>query len=131
MALIKGLAHCGIYVRDIAVSKAFYLDVLEFSLDEEGALDRAPFSPMATLSQAGCIVQLIENPESAEKIPGTVHLAFLVDKVEPVAELLLARGVQFFTDEVLYNGTVYEKGFRYLLFSGPDGELLELHEIVK
>lgn len=124
---IKRLEHVGIMVRDIKASIAFYTDVLGFSL--KGELDH----PNGTIKLAflgfnesdETELELIQGYNSQLPAEGKVHhIALTVDDVEVEYERLKQLDVTFLEQEI----TTLPNGARYIFFSGPDGEWIELFE---
>lgn len=128
MAGILGVAHIGVYVNDIEVSKAFYHDKLGFDIiwQCEVGTDKAAFAQKGDLT-----LELIEPAEKKCRPSGVVeHIAMRVKDIEAEAEALKAKGIVFDTDYVDGSDRVFPNGARWILFYGPDGEHLELNEVL-
>lgn len=127
--MIKGLAHIGVFVKDLEVSKKFYRDVLGFDLpcSMKNDLDGAK----VCFARRGDIhIELVEFPEYTEKKDGFIdHIAMEVDDIDAAKKELEAKGIVFEMDEPVYLADVYD-GCKYLLFRGPDGEHLEIDQMM-
>ncbi|WP_206881278.1 VOC family protein [Alicyclobacillus mali (ex Roth et al. 2021)] len=125
MAMIK-LEHTGVMVSNLDRSIAFYTDVLGMEL--LGTLDHnTPGIRLAFLSYPGQTAQLELIEGYADELPdeGQVHhLAITVDDIEAEVDRLRAEGVRFLDEAI----TTLPNGARYIFFSGPDGERLELFQ---
>ncbi|MBF8377205.1 VOC family protein [Alicyclobacillus mali] len=125
MAMIK-LEHTGVMVSNLDRSIAFYTDVLGMEL--LGTLDHnTPGIRLAFLSYPGQTAQLELIEGYADELPdeGQVHhLAITVDDIEAEVDRLRAEGVRFLDEAI----TTLRNGARYIFFSGPDGERLELFQ---
>ena len=58
MGYFKGLAHFGLYVENIEVSKKFYTEVLEF----EPVFETSEGTHLCFLRNGACELELIERP---------------------------------------------------------------------
>jgi catechol 2,3-dioxygenase-like lactoylglutathione lyase family enzyme len=145
---MKGLHHVGITVSDLERGIDFYHGTLGLGFVNEPspvfddpALGAAVGVPGAALRQVslalgGVILELLEyiRPESPVDAPlpqnalGAQHVAFLVDDICAKKAELEAKGVTFFSDvNVVDEGVL--AGWRWVYFSDPDGNALELIEI--
>lgn len=144
MAEITGFHHVGMTVRSLERSVAFYRDVLGF--EEVFAWNpQAPYIgelvgyPEVDLHAA--ILKLPNNDgrlelleyrnvdgtpiDSANGNPGTAHVAFFVDDLDPYFEKLKAAGVQYVSAPV--TPTIGpNKGGRAVYMIDPDGFRVEL-----
>ena len=127
-----GLAHVGIFVRDLAASIKFYRDILDFTVYHENSLDEgANCIRIAFLSSGTCALELVQLPVVNDRTAGTIdHLSFSVVNIEKVKRVLQSRGIQFDTDEITLAPHFFERGDRWIFFKGPDGERLEINEIL-
>ena len=121
------LGHAGINVTDLARSVAFYREIFEFELIDEGHdADRR----WAFLGFDGTVMvtlwQQSEGEFSTDR-PGLHHLALLVDDLEAVraAEARArAAGAHLFHDGVVPHAEGASSGG--IFFSDPDGIRLEI-----
>jgi catechol 2,3-dioxygenase-like lactoylglutathione lyase family enzyme len=117
---IKGLHHVAVATRHPDQSAAFYREVLGFR-----DLNRPPFDFRgAWLYNYGVQIHIIENPSAAPEPIGEIdsranHLAFAVDDVGPVKEILAARGISV-REQINAGGT------RQIFFRDPDGHHIEI-----
>ena len=128
MAGIMGLAHIGVHVHDLEVSKKFYRDKLGFDIIwtcEVGT------SNVAFAQKGNLVLELIEPADKKCLNSGVVeHIAMQVKDIEAEAAALRAKGIVFETEEVQGSDLVFANGARWINFYGPDGEHLELNEVL-
>ena len=126
------LAHVGIFVKDIGVSKKFYCDILDFELNHENNIkEDNGYIKLAFLSAGTCVIELVQLPVLNDRTDGPIdHLSFSVKNIEKVKAILETRGVKFDTDEIIHAPNFFERGNRWIFFKGPDGERLEINEIL-
>jgi len=129
---ILGLAHIGVFVKDIEVSKKFYCDKLDFEVTHETSVQESGgLTKIAFIEADGCIIELVQFPNYEKKTDGPVdHIAFKVKDIEETAARLRAKGIQFETEEIAHAPHFFTKGDKWILFRGPDGEHLEINEIL-
>ena len=110
--LFTAIDHVGIAVPDLDVAIAFYRDVYgmevlhEETNEEQGVREAMVGVGPRTSGQAGSCIQLLAplTPESTiarfldRSGPGLQQLAFRVDDVEHVAEVLRERGLRLLYD---------------------------------
>ena len=119
---ITGLAHIGIFVKDIERSIDFYKR-LGFTLDKE----EQPSIRLAFLSSGNCLIELIEQKEMPPRTAGTVdHVAMVVDNIDAAIKNAKANGIEI--DSSLVNSVDIMGGIKNVFFEGPDGERLEFFE---
>lgn len=125
---IKAIAHVGLYIKDIEVSKKFYTDIMGFECVCEfvnGTGDKLAF-----MKSGETVIELIQHKVWMDRHDGLFdHIAMLVDDIAEVSEKLKKKGIQF-EDEIYYDVNVFDKGVKYQAFRGPDGEHLEIYEIM-
>ncbi|GMA59049.1 lactoylglutathione lyase [Alicyclobacillus sacchari] len=123
---IRKLEHTGVMVNNLEESIDFYTRILGMELN--GILEHnQPGMRLAFLAFSGqtAELELIEGYPSAVASEGQVHhLAFTVDDIEAEAERLRALGVTFTDPEI----TTLRNQARYIFFTGPNGEQLELFQ---
>ncbi|RGT74977.1 VOC family protein [Mediterraneibacter massiliensis] len=128
---IKGLAHVGVYVKDIEVSKKFYCDILGF----ESIFERSePFQngqevKISFLKLEDLLLEMICVPGINYPPDGYFqHLALRVVDIEQTKKKLEEMGLQM--DELVYSPETFPHGSKWVTFLGPDGEHLEINEIL-
>jgi catechol 2,3-dioxygenase-like lactoylglutathione lyase family enzyme len=120
------LAHFGLYVKDIEVSKKFYIDVLGFKFRfETGPESRVK---LCFLDSGNCEIELIERPDRSPEDGHFDHLCLKVDDIEEAVRNLKAHGVEV-TGEITTMPHVFN-GIKNVFFRGPDGERLEFNEFL-
>ena len=123
---IQGLAHIGLYVSDLAISKSFYVDTLGF----EGAGDyQLPSCRISFVNAGSCVIELIQRTSGEPREAGLFdHLCLEVDDIETLVCKLIEKNGRFETDHIV---DIPELSIRNIFFSGPDGERLEFCEYKK
>ena len=117
--IAKGLAHIGIFAKDIDASIDFYKR-LGFSLDGEENIGIR----LAFLSAGSCIIELVEQKNPETRIAGVVdHIAFEVDDIDDAIRRANAAGIAVNTAEIASLSIL--GGVKNVFFTGPDGERLE------
>jgi catechol 2,3-dioxygenase-like lactoylglutathione lyase family enzyme len=145
---MKALHHVGITVADLDAAIGFYHDTLGLDFVSEPspvfddpALGAAVGVPGAALRQVSLalgetILELLEyaRPPSPIDAPppqnalGAAHVAFRVEDIHAAKAELEAKGVRFFSDvNVVDEGVL--AGWRWVYFSDPAGNALELVEV--
>lgn len=119
---VTGLAHIGVFVKDLDVSKDYYTR-LGFKIDKEEALDIR----LAFISAGNCLIELVEQKDFPPRVDGPVdHIAMVVDCVESAVDNAIANGIKINKAEI---GEVpLLGGIKNVFFTGPDGERLEFFE---
>ncbi len=133
MDMIKGLAHVCVVTKDISKSKQFYTEVLGFEVVHENNLYADAGAIALCFVKKGDISLelaqfMFEVPERSTGYHD--HISFLVDDIDDKVESLKLKGVVFETEKPLDMDNLFEHGCRGIAFSGPDGERLELTEIL-
>lgn len=145
---MKAMHHVGITVSDLERGIEFYHRVLGLGFVNEPSpvfddplLGPAVGVPGAALRQVSLalgdvILELLEysQPQSPIDLPlpqnalGAQHLAFLVDDIHTKKAELEDQGVEFYSGVNTVDEGVLA-GWRWVYFSDPDGNALELVEI--
>lgn len=89
-AKLLGLAHIGIYTKDLEASKAFYTK-LGFRLDGESC----PGAKLAFMSLGSCLLELIQPADPAAQLPGdgvVAHVAIECTGIDELVASLKAQG---------------------------------------
>ena len=129
MSGIKGLAHVGLFVSDIERSKRFYTEMLGF---EAYYCWTGKVANVALLRLGDCTIEMMEPFQEKTFAAGRYdHLALRVEDIEQVARSLKDKGIVFRTQEITVNPNWGPTGARYILFSGPDGETIEIAEAMQ
>ncbi len=117
---VQGLAHIGLYVSDIAVSKAFYVDKLGFEAAGEAKL---PACAISFVRAGSCVLELIQRFSGEPRKDGLFdHVCLEVEDIETLVCKLIEKGIHFETDHIV---DIPELSIRNIFFAGPDGERLE------
>ena len=125
---IKAIHHIALLTDDYQRSKAFYTEVLGFSvISETWRAERQSYK--LDLAIAGLYqIELFSFPDYRERASypeakGLRHLAFAVDDVEAAAEELRSKGVAV---EAVRIDELTQK--KFVFFTDPNGQPLELYE---
>lgn len=111
--------HIGIRVKNMALSKAFYAEVLGGELVDEVDLGD---TQLAFFRYGTTTLELVCKPVHSFVPNGVIqHIAFMVSDLEAEIRRLQDVGVQFLSDQPI----PFREG-RIIFFTGPDGERLEL-----
>ena len=122
-----GLAHIGVYTKDVDASIAFY-EKLGFKLDAR----REGPTRIAFVVLGGCTIELIQ-PGDAKRVDDTpadgrvAHIALEVRNIEDVVEALKTEGIV--EKEAKVNTMPdFLDGVKNIFFRGPSEEYLELFD---
>jgi lactoylglutathione lyase len=128
---ITGLAHIGVYVSDMNRSMTYYEKILGFECYEKVDIEEpSGVLKLAFLRKGSCAIELVQKPEVTPKQDGPVdHIAMEVDDIDAAMANLKAKGVVFDTDESVFLPSLF-KGVKIAFFRGPDGEHLEINQLL-
>ena len=126
--MLNGFHHVAIICSDYARSKAFYTDVLGFSIIDENYREARDSYKCDLALPDGSQVELFSFPGAPPRLSrpeaqGLRHLAFKVENLNEVIATLNSKGVNcepVRVDE--YTGK------QFTFFQDPDGLPLELYE---
>jgi len=122
---ITGLAHIGVFVKDMDKSIDYYKR-LGFTLDKE----EMPSIRLAFLSAGSCLIELIEQKDMPKRDAGVVdHIAMVVDNIDEAIKNAKAQGIDIDASQV--NEAPILGGIKNVFFVGPDGERLEFFEYIQ
>lgn len=125
---VKSIAHVGLYIKDIEVSKKFYEEVLGFECVCEFV--NPTEDKLAFMKSGDTVIELIQHKVWKNRQDGLFdHIAMLVDDIEAVSEELKTKNIEF-EDEIYFDVNVFDNGVKYQAFRGPDGEHLEIYQIM-
>ncbi len=120
---VQGLAHIGLFVSDLHVSKPFYVDTLGF---EPAGDYELPSCKISFVRAGSCVIELIQRFSGEPRQAGLFdHVCLEVDDIETFVCKLIEKNIRFETDHVV---DIPELSIRNIFFSGPDGERLEFCE---
>ena len=119
---VTGLAHIGIFVKDIEKSMDYYKR-LGFTVDKEEQLHIR----LAFISAGNCLIELVEQKDLPPRPAGVVdHVAMVVDDIDAAIANAKANGINI--DESTVGTVPILGGVKNVFFDGPDGERLEFFE---
>ena len=122
---ITGLAHIGVFVKDIELSKVFYQN-LGFTVDREESVGE---TKLAFLSAGSCLIELVQKDLPLREAGPVDHIAFVVNDVDTAIKNAQAKGIEI--DESTVCQLSILGGVKNVFFTGPDGERLEFFEYVR
>ncbi|PZR24642.1 MAG: VOC family protein [Citrobacter freundii] len=125
---IKAIHHVAILTDDYEKSKAFYTEILGFTVIAETYREQRNSYKLDLAINGLYQIELFSFPDYRERgsypeAKGLRHLAFLVEDVEKAAAELKAKGVE--VQEVRVDELT---GKRFVFFYDPNGQPLELYE---
>jgi len=125
---IKAIHHIAILTDDYARSKAFYTEVLGFTVIKETYRSERSSYKLDLAIAGQYQIELFSFPDFRERASypeakGLRHLAFAVDNVEAAAEELRNKGV--IVEPVRVDELTQKK---FVFFTDPNGQPLELYE---
>ncbi len=143
--MIKNICHTGIVVDDLEKSLYFYIEYLGFKVAKR-LIERGPFIDqilglenldLTTVKLELANAQMIElldfKNHKKRTLPltineiGPTHLAFTVDNIDELYQLLISNNIQFISEP-----KVAEDGCAKVAFcQAPEGTYIELVEILK
>lgn len=128
----SGLAHIGIFVIDIEVSKRLYCDVLDFSVEWEGSLPHTTGLIKITLIRNGDLaIELVRLPDHKPRVDGPVdHIAIKTGDVLKARERIINAGYVPEDGDITRDSNIFGTGGRWFFFRGPDGEHIELSDTI-
>ena len=131
-AVPGGLAHIGVFVSDLDVSKKFYSDLLDFEVLWEGSIPDAKGEIKIALIRNGDLtIELVRLPDHTPRPDGPVdHIAIRTGDVLKARERIIKAGYTPEGDDISRNDTIFGTGGRWFFFRGPDGEHIELADTV-
>ena len=120
---ITGLAHIGIFVKDIDKSIDYYKR-LGFTLDKQEQTSIR----LAFLSAGDCLIELLEQKKGEPpRAKGAVdHIAMVVDDIEAAVENAKIQGIDIDSSQINFMPIL--GGIKNVFFTGSDGEKLEFFE---
>ena len=125
---VRAYAHVGLYIKDVERSKKYYSEVLDFECVCEFTNETG--DRLAFMKSGETIIELIQHKVWMDRRDGLFdHIAMRVEDIEAVSALLKGRGVEF-EDDIYFENRVFDNGVKYQAFRGPDGEHLEIYQVL-
>lgn len=125
--LLKKVHHVAIIGSDYKKSKAFYVDLLEFTVIRENYReDKEDYKIDLAFGDMEIELFIIKDAPARASYPencGLRHLAFAVENVDETVQWLQTKGIQ--TEPVRCDTFT---GKKMTFFQDPDGLPLEIHE---
>lgn len=124
-----GFGHIGISVKNKEKSRNFYENMLGFGLvweyqNEDGG-------NLLFIGKGSCVIELLDSKiDLVDGLNGPLnHLSILVDDIEEAVSELKDKGVKF-EMQITLDPKLYSKGEKFAIFRGPDGERIQLEQIL-
>ncbi len=125
---VRAYAHVGLYIKDVERSKKYYSEILGFTCVCEFTNDTG--DKLAFMKSNELIIELIQHKVWMDRRDGLFdHIAMRVDDIEAVSAMLKEKGVEF-EDDIYFETRVFDNGVKYQAFRGPDGEHLEIYQVM-
>ena len=126
---VMGLGHVSIVVSDMDRSVAFYRDLLGFRVEWVVKNEKDYWTFMSNNS---CIIELMQGNATERKDGHVNHLSLLVGDVKEAKKELEENGVVFEEEskDLILDPELYPKGELFAMFRGPDGERLQIEQIL-
>jgi len=126
---LQAVHHIAIICSDYEASKAFYTDILGFTIIREVYRENRDSYKLDLALNDTYLIELFSFPEAPERpsypeARGLRHLAFEVKNIEEAVAELHQSGIQ--VEEIRIDPYTSK---RFTFFSDPDGLPLELYEI--
>lgn len=126
---LQAVHHMAIICSDYEASKAFYTDLLGFTIIREVYREDRDSYKLDLALNGTYIIELFSFPEAPERASypearGLRHLAFEVENLEETVAELHQSGIQ--VEDIRIDPYTSK---RFTFFSDPDGLPLELYEI--
>ena len=126
---LQAVHHIAIICSDYEASKAFYTDLLGFTIIREVYREDRDSYKLDLALNGTYLIELFSFPEAPERASypearGLRHLAFEVENIEEAVAELHQSGIQ--VEDIRIDPYTSK---RFTFFSDPDGLPLELYEI--
>ena len=124
---VVGFGHIGTYIKDMEISKKFYMDILGFQVLYECTHEYSG-NKLCFLQNQSCVVELVQFAVPEERGDGLFdHLTIEVADIKKAKAYLEGKGIQF-ESEIRLDPQLGKEGMYYVMFRGPDGEHLQITE---
>lgn len=126
--MLLSIHHAAIICSDYEKSKHFYVDLLGLKVIDENYREARNSWKLDLALPNGGQIELFSFPDAPKRpsypeAQGLRHLAFSVDKIEPIVEHLKSNNIE--VEDVRVDEY---SGNRFTFFADPDGLPLELYE---
>ena len=149
MINIQKFRHVAIIVEDLDRMVEFYTRVLGLELKRNFDIESEEFRKGIGIKDAKArgahlmvpdsnveieLFQFIDDLRVKEKTSvanmiGYRHMAFIVDDLDKTVEILKGNGVEFFSEPITVNEPESVRGFRFVYFRDPEGNIIELNTL--
>ncbi len=149
MINIQRFRHVAIIVEDLDRMVKFYTGVLGLELKRDFEIESEEFRTGIGIKDAKArgahlmvpdsnveieLFQFIDHQSAKEKTSianmiGYRHMAFIVDDLEKAVEILKGNGVELFSEPITVNEPESVRGFRFVYFRDPEGNIIELNKL--
>jgi lactoylglutathione lyase len=134
---LQGLQHLGIPVTDIERSKAFYMQLGFIEAMRTDIQPQTEVIRVAMMQHENFTIELYqlgqeERREIARRSDGHIdHVALNVLDIDQAYAEIKAAGLEILEDDAPVFLPFWEHGVKYFTVRGPDGEKVELNQILK
>ncbi len=149
MINIQRFRHVAIIVEDLDRMVEFYTGILGLELKRNFEIESEEFRTGFGIKDAKArgahlmvpdsnveieLFQFIDNQGAKGKTSnanmiGYRHMAFIVDDLDKSFEILKGNGVEFFSEPITVNEPESVRGFRFVYFRDPEGNIIELNKL--
>jgi lactoylglutathione lyase len=130
---ILGLAHIGLFVKDLEATKRFYTNLLDFDVIHECTAQEADgtTTKIAFIQNADCTIEAVQFANPPQGGDGVVaHIALKVKDIATTRDALAKKGLEFETEEITFHPAFFPNGSKWIFFRGPDHEHIEIAEVL-
>lgn len=125
---LKKVHHIALICSDFEKSKAFYCDILGFTIDAEHYREERDSYKLDLSLNGEYVLELFSFPSPPARVSrpeacGLRHLAFSVDNIEEAHAYLISKGLE--VEDIRVDEFTNKKFF---FFADPDDLPLELYE---
>jgi lactoylglutathione lyase len=125
-AKMEGLAHVGLFIKDVERTVKFYTEILDFEVIERTEVEG---SKVAFVQNGNLVIEVVQPAVYQQRGDGLFdHIALKVKNIEEIKDRLEKKGIEFEEKEIYHAPQVFPDGSKWILFRGPDNEHLELNE---
>ncbi len=126
--MLLSIHHAAIICSDYEKSKHFYVDLLGLKVIDENYREARNSWKLDLKLPNGGQIELFSFPDAPKRpsypeAQGLRHLAFSVDKIDPIVEHLKSNNIE--VEDIRVDEYT---GNRFTFFADPDGLPLELYE---
>ena len=147
MINIQRFRHVALVVRDLDRMVEFYTTVLGLKLKRTFEIESEEFRKGIGIKDAKAkgahlmvpdsnveielfqFNQSVNEETSVANMTGYRHIAFIVDDLKHSFEILEENGIKFFSEPITVTEPESVKGFQFVYFRDPEGNIIELNKL--